>query len=119
LEAIKSGNLNAVHDISDGGLVITLAEMSIFGNKGADVSLDEFSGSLHEILFSEAQSGVVISCDPGKVQSISHHFKNSGIPVYKIGTVGGSGLTFKDLFSVQISEMNKKYEGAVPNAMEV
>lgn len=118
LEAIKSGNLSAVHDISDGGLAITLAEMSIFGDKGAEVSIESFSGSKHEILFSEAQSGVVISCNPDNVEKILTHFKDVDIPAFKIGTVGGSGLKIDEILSVEISSMSTKYEGAIPEAMK-
>lgn len=118
LEAIKSGSLAAVHDISDGGLAVTLAEMSIFGNKGAGVSIESFTGSKHEVLFSEAQSGVVISCRPENIEKVLAHFEKAEVPAFEIGTVGGAELKINDILSVQISAMSSNYEGAIPEAMK-
>lgn len=119
LEAIKTGNLTAVHDVSDGGLAVTLAEMSLFGKKGADVSIDSFEGTTHEILFSEAQSGVVVSCNPSNVKKIIDHFQNAEIPVRELGVVTGSALNIENLLSLEIEEMSNRYEGAIPSAMDV
>lgn len=119
LEAIKSGNLTAVHDISDGGLVVTLAEMSLFGKKGAEVSIDSFEGTTHEILFSEAQSGVVISCDSSNVRKVIDHFQRAEIPVQELGVVTGLDLKIEKILSIEIEEMSKRYEGAIPSAMNV
>ncbi|MDX1640384.1 MAG: phosphoribosylformylglycinamidine synthase subunit PurL [Balneolaceae bacterium] len=119
LDAIKSGNLEAVHDVSDGGLAITLAEMAIFGEKGAEVSIASFEGSTHEILFSEAQSGVVISCRPELVKTVIAHFQNAEIPVHELGVVAGAALKIEGVLSIGIGEMNNRYEGAIPSAMNV
>lgn len=119
LAAIQSGVLSAVHDVSDGGLAVTLAEMSLFGKRGAEVSVDAFEGSTHEILFSESQSGVVITCKPKYVKRILSHFKNGGIPVKKLGVVGGSALVIDDFLTAEIMEMNAQYEDAIPAAMDV
>ena len=119
LDAIQSGSLEAVHDISDGGLAITLAEMAIFGEKGAEVSIASFEGSTHEILFSEAQSGVVISCRPELVKTVIAHFQNAEIPVHELGVVAGAALKIEGVLSIGIGEMNNRYEGAIPSAMNV
>lgn len=119
LEAIKSGNLTAVHDVSDGGLAVTLAEMSLFGKKGADISIDSFEGTIHEILFSEAQSGVVVSCDSSDAGKVIDHFQSAEIPVHELGVVTESVLKIGDVLTLEIEEMNKRYEGAIPLAMNV
>jgi len=62
LEAIQQEYVNAAHDISDGGLATTLAEMAIYSGKGATVEVDELGNNPHEVLYSEAQSGVVVTC---------------------------------------------------------
>lgn len=119
LEAIRSGILTAAHDISDGGLAVTLAEMAMFGKKGTEVSIDSFDGSKHEILFSEAQSGVVISCESQNVKEVTTHFQNAGIPIQKLGVVAGSALKIENVLSVELEEMRERYEGAIPSAMNV
>src|SRR5699024_12447357 len=62
LEAIQQEYVNAAHDISDGGLATTLAEMAIYSGKGATVEVDELGNNPHEVLYSEAQSGVFLTC---------------------------------------------------------
>ena len=47
LEAITSGLVTAAHDISDGGLAVSIAEMGIFGSLGAQIDLSVLSGSIH------------------------------------------------------------------------
>ncbi len=63
-EWIRSGVVAAAHDVSDGGLAVTLAEMCIAGNKGADISLDAFEDGRceREILFGEYRTCYVLEC---------------------------------------------------------
>lgn len=119
LKAIQSGDLTAAHDISDGGLAVTIAEMALFGNYGCEVSIESFAGSDHEVLFSEAQSGVVITCHPDKASHVTSHFKNVGIPVHPLGSVQGTELEITNVLSVSIEAMREPYEGAIPVAMDV
>ena len=53
--------VNAAHDISDGGIAVTLAEMAIFSGVGANLSVKNLNGSYVDVLYSEAQSGVVVT----------------------------------------------------------
>ncbi|MEX2476897.1 MAG: phosphoribosylformylglycinamidine synthase subunit PurL [Gracilimonas sp.] len=119
LAAIKVGLITAAHDISDGGLATTLTEMAIFGKKGAELSVDTLSGSSHEILFSEAQSGVVITIPAPELQTVKHHFEEAGVPMYELGVVKGDKLEIKDLISVDVSETEEIYETVIPKAMAV
>lgn len=62
--AIESGWVRACHDLSEGGLVVALAEMSFAGQLGLDVDLAEVISrsrlSLTEQLFSESNSRFVV-----------------------------------------------------------
>ncbi len=119
LEAIQTGLVTAAHDISDGGLSIALAEMCIFGKMGASVSLSAVGGNTHEVLFSEAQSGVVISVSPKNVGQVMSHFKNAGIPAYDVGKAGGSELQIEGLDALDVAEMTTIHDSVIPNAMDV
>ncbi|MDZ7807910.1 MAG: phosphoribosylformylglycinamidine synthase subunit PurL [Gracilimonas sp.] len=87
LTAIKLGLVTAAHDISDGGLATALTEMAIFGKKGAELSVETLNGSTHEVLYSEAQSGVVITIPAPELQTVKHHFEEAGVPLYELGVV--------------------------------
>ena len=118
LKAIRTGLISAAHDVSDGGLGITLAEMAMFSGLGAQLSVDgPGKGASHETLFSEAQSGVVIGVDPGKVAAVEAHFKAAGVPVYMLGQVGGSHLDIKGASSWEVSALDARYQQALPEMM--
>lgn len=116
LSAIQSGLISAAHDVSDGGLGICLAEMAIFGKKGADVSLKELAGSEIEKFFSEAQSGVVITAKTGKEAALKSHFDKAGIPVHSLGKVSKDTLKIDEI-SISVSDLTKTYEGFLPAIM--
>ena len=118
LHLIQSGNINAAHDISDGGLAITLAEMAIFSGIGASVSAKGQNGSTHEILYSEAQSGVVVSVSSEQKPDFEKKLSTSGIPFQALGVVGGSELIINTDVNLSVSKMEEAYEAAIPKAME-
>lgn len=118
LEAIQNELVTAAHDISDGGLSITLAEMAIYGGLGATITVDALNGSKHEVLFSEAQSGVVITLSPDKLDKVTDHFKSAGVPVLNLGTVNGSTLNIEGVAELDVEVMKEIYENVIPKAME-
>ena len=117
LEAITSGLVTAAHDISDGGLAVSIAEMGIFGSLGAQIDLSFLSGSIHEIWFSEAQSGIVLTCQPNQKESLMKHLTQGGVDVVQIGTVQGDALIFEGVGTVSLEHLHSIYEGAIPKAM--
>ena len=119
LGAIRNGIVNAVHDISDGGLAVTLAEMALFSTLGAELSVGRLEGSTHEILFSEAQSGVVATVDPKYRDAFLKHFKDDDIPVYKLGKVTNhSKIVIDDYIDLPVDTARSIYEDVIPAAMK-
>ncbi len=117
LAAIKEGFITAAHDISDGGLATTLAEMAIFGERGAKVSLESLSGDIAEILYSEAQSGIVITVKAEDLPTTLAHFQVKEVPTYVLGTVAGKTLEIENVAELEVSSMKNIYESALPNAV--
>ncbi len=120
LDAIHSKKVNAVHDVSDGGLAVTLAEMAIFSGKGATVSTDKLGSNMHEVLYSEAQSGVVVSCTLENQESLEDHFEQQEIPFYQLGKVDSqkSDFVISDVLTLTTDEMFSVYDGAIESAMK-
>lgn len=119
LDAIKSGFITAAHDISDGGLAITIAEMCIFGKLGANVNVADLGGTTYEVLFSEAQSGVVVSVSASDVDQAMTHFEKAGIPAINLGVAGGSTFSIDGLGALDVEEMAGIHDSVIPNAMNV
>ncbi len=119
LEAIQNQFVNAVHDISDGGLATTLAEMAMFSEKGADVSADDLGENKHEVLYSEAQSGVVVSCNSELQKDVESHFNDNNIPFVKLGEVTDStSLNINGVVSLSVEEMYNIYDNVIERAMK-
>jgi phosphoribosylformylglycinamidine synthase len=118
LSAIRSGFITAAHDVSDGGLAVTLAEMAIFGKKGAKLSLKDLKGTPHEILFSEAQSGVVITVASNHLKTARKYFEQANIPLYELGVVEGNQLEINNWLRLDIAQAEDVYESVIPNAMK-
>ena len=95
---IGEGLLSAVHDVSDGGLAVALAEMALSGNVGADVSAHA-DYTLAQWWFGEDQARYVITVPADKADAFST-IVGEGLDMpqaemvgfHRIGTVGGDSL---------------------------
>lgn len=101
-EAIHSGCVRSAHDVSEGGLFTTLAESAMSGDLGCTVALPE-SERKDIFLFSESQGRVVLTVSPLNLTTLEQLFLKHGVPVMRLGTVGGSGIHIsgKDFGSVE------------------
>lgn len=120
LSAIRQGFVQAAHDVSDGGLAITLAEMAIFSGMGARIETPHAwkNVPLHTCLFSEAQSGIVLSVEPDKRSLLEAFMQSQGVPFYELGSTGGSVLEWMEVGRWEVSALTQVYEQAIPSLME-
>jgi phosphoribosylformylglycinamidine synthase len=85
--AIRAGQLNSAHDISDGGLAVAIAECAIGGNVGCETNLNhlrERGCTPEEALFGEGNGGFLVSGDRPTLEDLG---------AVLIGTVGGEQLS--------------------------
>jgi len=92
---IADGLVRSAHDVSDGGIAVTLAECCFdTGGIGATVdipsppSLPSWSSC-----FSESASRIVVSVEASKEQDVLARAASAGIPARRIGTTGGDRVT--------------------------
>ncbi|CAN5566529.1 phosphoribosylformylglycinamidine synthase subunit PurL [soil metagenome] len=104
--------LASAHDVSHGGVAISLAESSIASGTGFSISLPE--GEPHRMLFSESPSRAVVSCAPASRDDVMRLAQDGGTPATPLGSVGGSLLSF-GAFDVTLSEAAASYEEALPS----
>ena len=114
---IINGNINACHDISDGGIFITLAEMAMAANKGMDISLNNNSIPVHTYGYGEDQARYIISTTAIEVDQIIADAEQSGVKVEKIGVVRGEELDIEDCFSIPVNELLDAHASWMPNYM--
>lgn len=80
------------HDCSDGGLAAALCEMSMSGEYGSEVSLDNLAEEKilpEEILFSESQGRFIVEVEKNREAEFERRMK--GKPYYFLGRVSGEG----------------------------
>ncbi len=119
LESIRKGLISSAHDLSDGGLAVGLAEKAIFSGIGAEVDLSELGSNMHEVLYSESQSGVLVTCSQEKIDYLTEHLSDAGIPVHRFGVTGGDELLINEVISLNVDELDEIYEGVIPSAMKL
>ena len=91
LEASASGLINAVHDVSEGGIAIAAAEMAIRGNIGIKL----ISGSV-AWYFGEDQNRYLISCTKKQKKPLLTLASRRKLKITEIGQVGGSHMIMGD-----------------------
>lgn len=106
--AITSGYATSCHDISDGGLAICLAEMCLASNIGARIELEH--PYLHATLFGEDQGHYLFTVDDEWADMYAANSEGSGVPFFKLGTMGGDQLEINDNVRVSLDEMRNCYE---------
>lgn len=94
-ELIESSNINACHDVSDGGLLVALFEMSS-DKIGCDIDAGENS---NEILFGEDQSRYLVAIDSALVSDFKKKAEKKGVSISKIG------VTAKDKIRIAAAEV--------------
>ncbi len=86
-QLVADGQICAVHDVSDGGFIVTLLEMAFAGNAGIDVSVSDKHDHLLS-LFAE-EPGLVLETDNNDAECVLAALKAQGISAHCVGTVSG------------------------------
>jgi phosphoribosylformylglycinamidine synthase len=91
LEAIASGLVTAAQDLGSGGLAVALAEMALWGDRGADLRLRVGATPAVE-LFGEAPSRAVVTCRPASWERLAAIADRHALPLELLGNTGGRNL---------------------------
>jgi phosphoribosylformylglycinamidine synthase II len=86
--AARTGSLSSIHDISEGGLLVAIAESCLAGSIGAALDLGDVD-DIWTTLFGERSGGFLVSGPRAAVDALAE----PGITVTPLGTVGGDALT--------------------------
>ncbi|MFA7274538.1 MAG: phosphoribosylformylglycinamidine synthase subunit PurL [Crocinitomicaceae bacterium] len=109
--------VNAVHDCADGGLFITLYEMSAPRNLGFDIVTD---AEIREdaFLFGESQSRVVVTVEEDKEEDFIEFMIESGVNFTLLGHVTKGKMTVDDYHFGFIHEAKEIYDNALGKRLE-
>jgi phosphoribosylformylglycinamidine synthase len=114
---IESGRVNTAHDVSDGGVLVALAEMAIAGNIGAEVGIAGETTEAIPFFFGEDQARYLLAVQASVAPDISDAAQKAGIFVALIGKTGGDRLIVAREGEVSLSKLRAAHEGWFPRYM--
>jgi len=121
VEIINSGLAESVHDCSEGGIAVSLAESAMARGVGARVDLNSRELPAEFVLFGEDASRIVISCDRNHVSGIQQVAVKYGLSADVIGETTSQTLEIavdgKRVVSAPVSELKDEYENALERAL--
>ena len=112
---IAEGLASAVHDLSDGGLAVALAEMAMASGIGA--GLDAAPGSAHAFWFGEDQARYIVATAPERIGAILAAAENAGVACQRLGETGGPTLTLGGETAILLSDLVGNFEEWLPDYM--
>jgi phosphoribosylformylglycinamidine synthase len=110
---IKEKIITSAHDISEGGLLVTLLESGFNRNLGFDVAGDTEGLRTDAFWLGEAQSRVVISCSKEKLQELKHKTASAGIDIAVLGAVTSSAIKINGEDFGDIKNWKNRYDTAI------
>ena len=114
---IKAGTVTAVHDVSDGGLLVAIAEMALAGKRGVDLEAAPENLPAHAAWFGEDQGRYVVTATPEHVATIEDVASVYGVPVRVLGTVRGDTMKLPDEAPLPLGMLRAAYEDWLPRFM--
>ena len=118
-QLIADGIATAVHDCSDGGLAVALAEMAMASGMGCTVALPEGRSSAAAFWFSEDQSRYVVTAK--EAEPILEAAEAAGLAAVALGDVEGDTLLFRSVAgesSISVADLREASDSFFRDWME-
>ena len=115
-ELIQAGALRSAHDVSEGGLFITLLEKSMPMGLGFDIETD-LDIRPDAFLFGEGQGRVVVSLDMDQEEKFLAIMKQSEVPYLLLGHVTKGKLDIDGESFGFVSDYKEIYDNALSRKM--
>ena len=120
-DLIKQKMIHSAHDISEGGLAVTLLEKGFYSNLGFNVltpsPLERVGVRQDAYWFGEAQSRVVITVPSLQISKLKSVIEASGISFTELGTVTSGEIKVNNESWGSITEWKEKYDTAIENLL--
>ncbi len=112
---IAAGNVRACHDVSDGGLLVAMAEMCMASGIGARLSAGPRDIPGHAFWFGEDQGRYVLAV--AEAAPIIRAAEGAGLPALRIGHSGGRDLTLPDGGTISVEALRAAHAAFFPSWM--
>ena len=111
---IRDGLVTASHDLSDGGVLVALAEMAMASRIGAVLEVPP-GAPAHAFWFGEDQARYVITATDAEV--VAQRAKAAGVPLLRLGATGGRVLAVAGERPLPIGDLLSRFEDWLPAYM--
>ena len=112
---IAAGRVRACHDVSDGGLLVAVAEMALASGVGARLGAPPAGSVPHAYWFGEDQGRYVLAvADPDATLAAA---KIANVPARLLGHAAGADLTLDGLAPISVVTLRDAHERFFPEWM--
>ncbi|MBV8593039.1 MAG: phosphoribosylformylglycinamidine synthase II, partial [Caulobacteraceae bacterium] len=111
---IRDIGLRAVHDLSDGGLLVAAAEMALASGVGVRLTASS-AAHAHPFLFGEDQGRYLVATREPEVviaRALAAH-----VNIAEVGEAGGDHLCAHELFDIALADLRHAHEAWLPELM--
>jgi phosphoribosylformylglycinamidine synthase len=105
--------VQGIHDVSDGGVGLALAEAAVQGGIGFEVDGIES----HAALFSEAPSRVLLCVASEHVAEVEGRAAEAAVPLQRVGEARGDRLVVEGLVDVLLADAVAAWRDRIPAAL--
>jgi phosphoribosylformylglycinamidine synthase len=123
IDLVRDGLVDSVHDCSDGGLAVALAEKTFAKGVGARVNLVSGGLPTEFVLFGEDASRIVLSCDPASVARIQQMAERCGTVAEILGETIPERIEIsfdgQPIVSAAVSDLSQAYDSALESNLRM
>jgi phosphoribosylformylglycinamidine synthase subunit PurL len=114
---IRASTATAAHDLSDGGLLIALAEMAIASGIGARLLAAPAAIVPHAYWFGEDQARYLVTVPETEAGRVLAKMRGAGVPCTRIGTTGGDAIVIPGEEEISVASLKAAFEAWLPAYM--
>ncbi len=113
---ILAGRVAACHDVSDGGLLVAVAEMALAGDVGASLLPGPDALAAEKFWFGEEQGRYLLAvADPAALVAAA---ASAGVPARLLGASGGGDLTLPGGATISLAVLRHTHARFLPDWLE-
>lgn len=118
IDSDKDKNITAVHDVSNGGILVALSEMALKSGLGCEIDisaiLTDDDLDVCKLLYSETHGRYIFTVKEDAVDDI---LEAIDVPVAVIGEVKGDSLKLSENIDIPVKKLDNAYHGVLEKYM--
>jgi phosphoribosylformylglycinamidine synthase len=114
---VLDGIATAAHDLSDGGLLVALAEMAMASGLGARLDAAPDDVAPHAYWFGEDQARYLVTVPAAQADALLGRARDASVLATQIGTVGGDAVAIAGERAIPVAGLRDAFESWLPNYM--